>query len=88
MHGFDLEASARALAGKIVHSHAKDVRRASASQAAQEVPLGHGDIDWMSYLGLLEEIEYRGWVIIERETGANRLADVAGGVTFLRRLLP
>lgn len=87
MHGFDVHASARALAGKIVHAHAKDVRCASASRAAQEVPLGHGDIDWMSFLGLLEEIEYRGWLTIERETGENRAADVAAGVAFLRRLV-
>lgn len=88
VHGFDVEESVRALAGRIAHTHAKDARRASASRAAQEVPLGHGDIDWMSYLGLLEEVEYHGWLTIERETGANRLADVAAAVAFLRRLIP
>lgn len=87
MHGFDIHASARALAGKIVHSHAKDARRTSASRAVQEVPLGHGDIDWLNYLGLLEEIEYRGWLTVERESGDNRLADVANAVVFLRRLV-
>ena len=61
--------------------------RASASRAAQEVPLGHGDIDWMKYLAALEEVEYRGWLTIERETGENRLAEVAEGVAFLRRLI-
>lgn len=86
MNGFDILASARALQGKIIHTHAKDARRSSASRTVQEVPLGHGDIDWMSYLGLLEEIEYRGWLTIERENGENRLADVAAGVAFLRRL--
>ncbi len=59
----------------------------SASRAAQEVPLGQGDIDWMKFLGVLEEVEYRGWLTIERETGDNRLADVAAGVAFLRRLI-
>lgn len=87
MHGFDVHESARALHDKIVHTHAKDARRASASRAAQEVPLGHGDIDWLSYLGLLEEIEYRGWLTIERESGEDRRADVAAGVAFLRRLI-
>jgi sugar phosphate isomerase/epimerase len=87
MHGFDIYESARALHDRIVHTHARDARAVSASRSAQEVPLGHGDIDWMSYLGLLEEIGYRGWLTIERETGENRLADVAAGVALLRRLI-
>jgi sugar phosphate isomerase/epimerase len=86
MHGFDPVEGTRALRSWIRHLHAKDARRASASQSAQEVPLGHGDIDWMGFLGLLEEIEYRGWITIERESGSNRLGDIAAGVAFLRRL--
>ena len=40
----------------------------------------------MQFLGVLEEIEYRGWLTVERESGDNRLADVTAGVDFLRRL--
>ena len=87
LNGFDPYESARALHGKIVHGHAKDARAANASRAAQEVPLGHGDIDWLRYLGVLEEINYRGWLTIERETGDQRAADVAAGVAFLRRFI-
>jgi sugar phosphate isomerase/epimerase len=87
MHGFDPCESVRALKGKIVHSHAKDARKVSASRTAHEVPLGHGDIDWMEFLGALEEVEYRGWLTIEREVSDNRLADVAAAVTFLRRFV-
>lgn len=86
LHGFDPYAAVQALGRLIVHTHAKDARQSSASLMAQEVPLGHGDIDWMKYLATLEEVEYRGWLTIERETGDNRLADVAAGVSFLRRL--
>jgi sugar phosphate isomerase/epimerase len=85
--GFDPYESARALHGRIVHAHAKDARVASASRAGQEVPLGHGDLDWMRLLGVLEEIDYRGWLVIEQETGAPRLADIAAGVGFLRRFV-
>jgi sugar phosphate isomerase/epimerase len=88
MHGFDPVASARALGGKIVHVHAKDARKASASRAAQEVMLGAGDIDWMQLLGVLEEIEYRGWLTLEREGGDQKGADIAAGVAFVRRFLP
>jgi sugar phosphate isomerase/epimerase len=51
------------------------------------VPVGHGDIDWMTYLGTLEEVEYRGWLVVEREQGENRVADVEAGVAFLRRFV-
>jgi L-ribulose-5-phosphate 3-epimerase len=86
-HGFEPYDSARALQGHILHSHARDVRRCGPSRAAQEMPLGHGDIDWTKYLGVLEEVAYRGWLVVERETGDNRLSDVAEGVAFLRRLV-
>jgi sugar phosphate isomerase/epimerase len=87
IHGFDPCASTRALAGKILHAHAKDAHAASASRAAQEVPVGHGDIDWLEFLAVLEEVEYRGWLVIEQETGDNRLAGIAASVLFLRRFL-
>ena len=87
LNGLNVYESARALHGRIVHAHARDARRAGASRAAQEVPLGHGDIDWMLLLSVLEEIEYRGWLTVERESGDNRVADVAAGVQFLRRLV-
>ncbi len=86
-HGFDVYDSARALGEKVVHVHAKDARAASASRAAQEVPLGHGDIDWLQLIGTLEEVEYRGWLTIERESGDDRVADVTSAVSFLRRLV-
>ncbi len=87
LNGFDPDKNTRALRGWVKHVHAKDARAAAANRAAQEVTLGHGDIEWMSYLSVLEEIEYRGWLVVERETGENRLADVAAGVALLRRLV-
>jgi L-ribulose-5-phosphate 3-epimerase len=83
LNGFNPYDSARALQGRIVHAHAKDARRAG----AQEVPLGHGDLDWMLLASVLEEVEYHGWLTVERETGDHRAADVAAGVAFLRRLV-
>ncbi|MGH7172650.1 MAG: sugar phosphate isomerase/epimerase family protein [Gemmataceae bacterium] len=87
MGGFDPYECARALRGRVVHSNAKDARVSGASRAAQEVPLGHGDIDWMRYLAVLEEIEYRGWLTVERMGGDSRVADVAAGVGFLARFV-
>ena len=87
LNGFDPVASLTPLRGRVVHAHAKDARAGGASRAAREVPLGHGDIDWMQILGTLSAHEYRGWVVVEREGGADPAADVAAGVSFLRRLL-
>jgi sugar phosphate isomerase/epimerase len=87
LHGFDPVQAARDLREKVVHTHARDCRKASTSRAAQEVPLGYGDIDWMTFVETLEEIEYRGWLTIERESGDNRLADVERGIAFLRRMV-
>jgi L-ribulose-5-phosphate 3-epimerase len=87
MNGYDPYESLRELQGKIVHMHAKDARRSGASRTVQEVPLGHGDIDWMKYLGVVDEVEYRGWLTVERESGEDRLTDVADGLALLRRFL-
>jgi sugar phosphate isomerase/epimerase len=87
VHGFEVYPGAKALAGRVKYVHAKDARSSTASRSAQDVPLGHGDIDWLLFLGTLEEIEYRGWLVVEREGGASPLQDVAAGVRFLRRLV-
>jgi sugar phosphate isomerase/epimerase len=87
MHGFNLYEAARVLREKIVHGHAKDARESAASRQAQEVPLGHGDIDWLMLLSVHEEIDYHGWLVVERDAGANRIGDVTAGVQFLRRLV-
>jgi sugar phosphate isomerase/epimerase len=86
-NGFDPYETARALQGRIAHAHARDARRASASRTATEVPVGHGDIDWMNHLSILEEIEYHGWLSVIRKSGDNRLADVTASVQFLRRFI-
>jgi L-ribulose-5-phosphate 3-epimerase len=87
LNGFDPYESLRLLQGKVAHAHAKGARRSGASRTAQEVPLGAGDIDWIALAGVFEEVEYRGWLVVERESGENRVADVADGVAFLRRFV-
>jgi sugar phosphate isomerase/epimerase len=87
MNGFRPFEDLRAVIGRIVQVQAKDVRRHGPSRTAQEVPLGHGDIDWMGLLELLGEADYRGWVVLVRETGTQRLKDIQDGVGVLRRLI-
>jgi sugar phosphate isomerase/epimerase len=84
--GFDPIASVRTLHQRIRHVHARDARFSSARRESQEVPLGHGDIDWVQFLGALEEIEYRSWLTIVRQAGEACLVDIQSAVAFLRRL--
>ncbi len=88
MNGMDVYESLAALAGRVVHSQAHDARQAGHNRAAQEVPVGHGDIDWLRYLSELEQSDYHGWIVVKRDTGDQRLSDIASGVAFLKRLVP
>jgi L-ribulose-5-phosphate 3-epimerase len=74
--------SARIFRQRTVHIDAQDARRVSPNRTAT-VPLGHGDIDWMLLLSTLEEIEYRGPINVLTDDAA----ELAGGVSFLRRLV-
>jgi sugar phosphate isomerase/epimerase len=85
--GYDPYESARALQGRVVHGYADDARPAGSNRPGRLVPLGHGDLEWMHYLSILEEIDYRGWLVIAQETSANPQRDVAASVQFLRRFL-
>jgi sugar phosphate isomerase/epimerase len=87
-NGHDPLASLTALAGSVIHTHARDGRAATLSGGPKEVPVGAGDIEWMVYVATLEAIEYRGFLVVDRESGENRFADVAAGVKFLRRFVP
>jgi L-ribulose-5-phosphate 3-epimerase len=83
--GHDPYDTARTLQKRVVYAHATDAR-SSAGKGAREVPLGHGDVDWLRMLAALEEIDYRGWLVIDREGGPHALAEAAASVKFLRRL--
>lgn len=87
LNGFDPIQSLLPLRGRIVHTHARDGRSASPSRTAVETQLGAGDIDWMTYVAVLESLEYKGWLVVDRESGDNRRADVANGVAFLKRFV-
>jgi sugar phosphate isomerase/epimerase len=86
-NGFDPLGSLSSLAGKVAHTHARDIRTATLSGGPKEVPVGAGDIEWLAYVATLESIDYRGFLVVERQEGENRFADVAAGVRFLKRLV-
>jgi L-ribulose-5-phosphate 3-epimerase len=87
VNGFDPVKGVIPLHRYIAHTHARDARRLTVNRGAQEVPLGAGDIDWLSYVASLTAVEYRAWLTIKRETGVDRIKDVERGVAFLKRMI-
>jgi sugar phosphate isomerase/epimerase len=85
-HGHNPADAVRVLGQRIAHVHARDTRPLRPDRDAQEVPLGHGDIDWNDFLGALEAVEYRGWLTIKRGPSAKPAGDMQSGAAFLRRL--
>ena len=53
----------------------------------EEVPLGTGSVDFPAYLKALSDIGYNGFLTIEREVGADPVADIQTAVSFLNNLI-
>jgi len=87
VNGFDPVNGIIPLHQRIAHVHARDARRTTVSRGAQEVPLGAGDVDWLSFVASLTSIEYRGFLTVKRESGEDRLKDAERSVAFLKRML-
>lgn len=88
LHGHDPLANLPPLAGLVAHVHARDARSGGLSRGLQEVPVGAGDVDWMALTATLQVLEFDGFMVVEREEGDTKLADVTNGVKFLQRFAP
>ncbi|MDD3242726.1 MAG: sugar phosphate isomerase/epimerase [Eubacteriales bacterium] len=49
-----------------------------------EQPLGEGQVDWDGFFAALKDIEYNGFLTIEREVGADPAGDIAKAIAFLK----
>ncbi len=49
-----------------------------------ETPVGEGDVNWDEYISALREIGFDGYLTIERETGADPIADIKKAADFVR----
>ena len=67
----------RVLAPWIQQVHVKDAN-ASATPGTwgEEVAVGNGQVDWSAFFATLAEIHFTGDIVIEREAGEQRIADI------------
>ncbi len=71
----------------IRHVHVKDAVASDKPGVAwgREVAFGTGQVDPGQFLGALKEVGYSGPLMIEREAGETRIADIRGAIDALRR---
>ena len=76
----------RTLGRHIGHVHVKDGTLSSrpGQEWGSEVPFGTGDVPVAEFLKALRDVGYTGPLVIEREAGANRMADVQTAIQSLR----
>jgi len=77
----------RTLGQRVFQIHIKDAVGAEVpGQWGREVPVGTGAVDWGSFFGVLDELGLGCDLMIEREAGGERLADMRGARTLLESL--
>jgi len=85
MHGQSPIDQLRELHSLIMSVTARDAVR-GLDGGGREVSLGQGQIDWDEIAALLDEMDYRGWLIVDRTSGESRRQEIIAGVASLRRL--
>lgn len=74
----------RTLAPWLKQCHLKDATKTRQAGAwGEEVPVGAGEVNWVGFFQVLEELNFGGWLAIEREAGEQRLEDIRTGHRFL-----
>lgn len=73
---------------RVKQIHIKDAMRASVPGTwGQEVAVGNGEVDWPAFVQALEQINYTGHLVIEREAGEQRMADIHSAALHITSLL-
>lgn len=68
--------------------HIKDALRADVPGTwGKEVAVGSGEVDWPAFIKALDQINYTEHLVIEREAGDQRLADIHTAATHISSLL-
>jgi sugar phosphate isomerase/epimerase len=84
----DPVAALRALSPWLRQVHIKDaVRTRTPGTWGEEAPVGSGETNWREFLSTLGELGFRGPLVIEREAGSQRVADVLAARAVLEKEL-
>jgi L-ribulose-5-phosphate 3-epimerase len=74
------------LAPHVLQIHVKDARAPAAPGTwGLEVPAGEGDVDWAAFFHLLRDRDLTCDLMVEREAGADRAADIRAALELVRR---
>jgi sugar phosphate isomerase/epimerase len=74
------------LAGRIEQIHIKDAARATVpGEWGQEVPVGHGEVDWDAFFAIVGDRLPDCDLVIEREAGEQRGEDIRTAAELVRR---
>ncbi|QQZ10050.1 sugar phosphate isomerase/epimerase family protein [Heyndrickxia vini] len=65
--------------------HEKIAEMVASGQYFREVPLGQGSVDFPKYFAALKEIDYQGYLTIEREVHHNPIKDISAAIEFIKR---
>jgi len=67
----------RTLGGWVRQVHIKDATRTKVVGTwGEEVPVGTGEVDWRAFFATLQKLNFQGNFLLEREAGAQRVADL------------
>jgi L-ribulose-5-phosphate 3-epimerase len=76
----------RTLGPWIRQVHIKDaVKTKTPGTWGEEVAVGEGEVDWRAFFAALKEVDYSGNFVIEREAGAQRVADIRAAYAIAER---
>jgi len=83
----DPNAALRLLGEYVISCHAKDgIWPTEAGQLGTEMPLGEGQVNIPEFVATLKAIGFSGPIIIERESGDDRIGDILRGRDLLESL--
>ena len=71
---------------KIIYDHFAEggIEALNVADYFIETPVGEGDVNWKEYFAALAEIGFDGFLTIERETGADPIADIKKAASFAK----
>jgi len=75
----------RTLHERIVHFQVRDALKDLDGQI-REMVVGRGEVDWTEIIPTLQEIEYRGWLTVNRGDGTDRIGDSSRAIEYLKTL--